>query len=246
MVGALRGHPVTFDLATNGSRLDAARLRALDGVFDRVMISFSSIDPKVYAQTHTRLDQQQVLGNILLAHRLLQKSRLVMYLSPTVECLDTLDGTVAWFRHHGIEQLHMSPAYYDRAGAMQEHNGPAHQRLRAAIRTHRLQSQETAFISGVGDFVRQWRRNSFKCVPRNISLMLAATGNHSCCFNDIRHSRPLGHVATSSVREALERREQRPPEPLLCAACNLNGRYGPRELMRVVWGYAQARLTAAW
>jgi MoaA/NifB/PqqE/SkfB family radical SAM enzyme len=244
-VDMLRGHPVAFDIATNGSRLDEARLRHLDGVFDRLMISFSSIDPGVYARTHTRLAQSRVLENILAAHRLLKKTRLVINLSPTKECLDTLEGTLSWFRHHGIDDLHMSPTYYDRAGAMQDRDGPDHRRLRDAIRRHRLKSQEQAFISGVGDFVRAWQRNDFKCVPRNISLMISAAGRYTYCFNDITHSRSLGHVATQSIREALERREQSPPEPTLCAVCNLNGRYGPRELLRVAWGYAQARLAPA-
>jgi MoaA/NifB/PqqE/SkfB family radical SAM enzyme len=236
---------VTFDLATNGSRLDAARLRRLDGVFDRLMISFSSIDPAVYAATHARLERETVLSNILCAVRTLQRSRLVINLSPTAACLDTLAETVAWFRRHGIHDLHMSPTYYDRAGAQSTRGSPDQRRLRDAIREHRLQSQEQAFISGPLDIYRQWRRNRVKCVPRNVSLMISAAGHYTYCFNDIRHSLSLGHVATSPLREALERREQRPLEPGICSGCNLHGRYGPRELLRVAWGYASARRAAA-
>ena len=244
-VELLRHHPVDFDLATNGSRLGEARLRRLDGVFDRVMVSFSSIDPAVYAHTHTGLDQQAVLENILTARRVLRDSRLVINLSPTAECLDTLEATIDWFHGHGIRDLHMSPTYYDRAGAMETRDQPSHRRLRDAIRRHRLQSQEQAFLSGVGDVFHQWRRNRFKCVPRNISMMIAASGDYTYCFNDITHGHAIGHVRDLSLRQALEQRERSRPEAAICDRCNLRHRYGPRELVRVAWGYAQARLAPA-
>ena len=47
-IDRLRGHPVTFDMASNGSRLPEERLRALDGVIRTLMVSFSSVDPAVY------------------------------------------------------------------------------------------------------------------------------------------------------------------------------------------------------
>jgi len=65
---------------------------------------------------------------------------------------------------------------------------------------------------------------------------------------------PSGHIPFTprakkvlelSLREALERREASMPEPAICDRCNLRGRYGPRELLRVAWGYAQARLAPA-
>ena len=244
-VDLLRGHPVDFDLATNGSLLNEARLRRLDGVFDRVMISFSSIDPVVYGQTHNGLDQPTVLSNILAAQKVLQRSRLVINLSPTGACLDTLEATLAWFKGHGIDELHMSPTYYDRAGAQATAAQPSHQRLRAAIRQHRLQSQELAFVSGPRDIFHQWRRNRHKCVPRNVSLMLAASGDYTYCFNDITHGHALGNVHDMGLREALLLRERTAAEAALCDHCNLRHRYGPRELLRVAWGYARTRLAPA-
>ena len=243
-VDALRGHPVPFDLATNGSRLDETRLRGLDGVLDRLMVSFSSIDPDVYRSVHSNLDQRAVMDGIVAATRLLKKTRLVINLSPTRECLDTIEQTIGWFHAHGVTDLHMSPTYYDRAGAISTADAPAHTRLRETIARHRLRSQEQAFISGAGDFVRQWYRNRFRCMPRNISLLISADGHYNYCFNDIRQSHHIGHVSAMSVREALEIRERSEPDAAICDQCNLRHRYGPRELARVAVGYVKSAVAA--
>lgn len=241
----LRDHPVTFDMATNGSRLSEDRLRALDGVLRTLMISFSSIDPQVYQSVHTNLDQGDVMDNILAAARLLKRTRVVINLSPTRECLDTLDATVAWLRGNGVTDLHMSPTYYDRAGAQQTSGQPDHVRLRNEIRRHGLGSQETAFIPGALDIYRQWRANRFKCVPRNTNMLISASGHYTYCFNDIRESQKLGHVADMSLRDALARREALAEQGAICAQCNLRDRYRPRELVRVAVSYARGRVAAA-
>lgn len=240
----LRGNPLTFDIATNGSRLSETRLEQLDGVIHTLMISFSSIDPVIYQSVHTNLDQQAVMDGILAAGRLLKKTRLVINLSPTSECLDTLDDTVSWLRGNGIDNLHMSPTYYDRAGAQQTAGQPEHERLRAEIKRHRLGSQETAFIPGAADIFQQWRNNQFKCVPRNTNMLISASGHYTYCFNDIRESHPLGHVADMSLREALQRREELSEQGEICEQCNLRNRYRPGELARVAVSYLKTRLAA--
>jgi len=238
----LREHPVTFDMATNGSRLSEARLEAMDGVLRTLMISFSSIDPEIYQSVHANLDQKAVMDNIVAASRLLKKTRLVINLSPTRECLDTLDDTVGWLRSNGVNDLHMSPTYYDRAGAQQTGGQPDTERLRAEIRRHGLGSQETAFIPGASEIFRQWRANQVKCVPRNTNMLISATGDYTYCFNDISESHSLGHVDDISLREALERREAMAEEGRLCDQCNLRSRYGPKEIARVAVSYLKAQL----
>jgi MoaA/NifB/PqqE/SkfB family radical SAM enzyme len=240
----LRGHPVAFDMATNGSRLSEARLGALDGVLRTLMVSFSSIAPDVYQSVHTNLDQQEVMSNILAAARVLKKTRLVINLSPTRECLDTLDATVGWLRSNGVNDLHMSPTYYDRAGAQQTGGQPDTERLRAEIRRHGLGSQETAFIPGAAEIFRQWRSNKVKCLPRNTNMLISATGDYTYCFNDISESRSLGHVRDVSLREAIERRETMEEEGRLCSQCNLRSRYGAREIARVAVSYVKAQIAA--
>jgi MoaA/NifB/PqqE/SkfB family radical SAM enzyme len=238
----LRGHPVPFDMATNGSLLSAARLRALDGVLRTLMISFSSVDPQVYQSVHTNLDQDAVMRNILAAKRVLRNTRLVINLSPTHECLDTLDSTVSWLRSNGVNDLHMSPTYYDRAGAQQTGGQPDTERLRSEIRRHNLGSQETAFIPGASEIFQQWRANRVKCLPRNTNMLIAATGDYTYCFNDISESHSLGHVSEISLRQAIQRREAMEEEGRLCGQCNLRSRYGPKEITRVAVTYLKAQL----
>lgn len=244
-VDGLRHHPVRFDMATNGSRLNADRLERLDGALDTVMISFSSVDPTVYQSVHTNLDQQAVMEGILLASRLLKTTRLVINLSPTVECLDTLEETVGWLRGNGVSNLHMSPTYYDRAGSQTDEGQPDTGRLRSMIRRFGLGSQETAFIPGVRDIVHQWRGNRFKCIPRNTNLLISAQGDYTWCFNDIRHSHTLGNVVDTPLRAALRQREEMESIGQICNACNLRDRYRPLELARVGYQYAVSRLLPA-
>ncbi len=244
-VEAMRGHRLQFDMATNGSLLDKDRLERMDGIFTKLMISFSSTDPEVYQAVHTNLDQREVMDNILLAHRTLKKTKLIVNLSPTPECLATLDDTIRWFHENGIRDLHMSPTYYDRAGAMNTRGMPSEKDLRAKIREHRLTSQEMGFIAGVSDFAGQWRSNRFKCIPRNTNMLINAQGYYTFCFNDIRHSHSIGHVASLSLRQALMVRESKEADAAICNNCNLRGRYRPRELTRIAFAYAKARLAAA-
>src|SRR3990167_3170259 len=46
-VDDMRGHPVRFDMVSNGQQLDAGRIRHLDGAIDLLLVSFSSIDHEV-------------------------------------------------------------------------------------------------------------------------------------------------------------------------------------------------------
>ncbi len=245
-VEAMRGHRLRFDMATNGSLLDKDRLERIDGLFTTLMISFSSTAPEVYRAVHANLDQDQVMENILLANRMLKATKLLINLSPAAECLATLDETIQWFHRHGIRDLHMSPTYYDRAGALNTGGAPSERDLRAKIRSHRLTSQEMGFISGVGDFARQWRFNRFKCIPRNTNMLINAQGNYTYCFNDIRHSHVIGHVSAMTLRQALIARQSQGPDPAICDNCNLRGRYRPRELTRIALAYAKSRLSAAY
>src|ERR1019366_5139532 len=168
-----------------------------------------STAPDVYRAVHANLDQGQVMQNILLARKTLKATKLVINLSPTAECLATLPETIEWFHRHGIRDLHMSPTYYDRAGAISTGDAPSERTLRAKIRSHRLTSQEMVFIPSVSDIARQWWLNRFKCIPRNTNMLINAQGNYTYCFNDIRHSHEIGHVRSMSLRQALAMRESK-------------------------------------
>lgn len=228
----IRNHPVSFDMVTNGQLLDEDRLKKIDGSISQLIISFSSISPGVYQNVHVNLDQEIVKRNILLANIILKETKLGISLTPMPECLDTLAQTIDWFHRHGITALTMSPTLYNRGGkdtSLKLQTG----QLRQLIREYDLHSQELDFICSPLDFLKQSYRNQFRCVARNSDLFITSSGQYLYCFNDISHSQPIGSVATMSIRQAIEKREQLPAISELCAECTLNNRYGLKEMAGV-------------
>ena len=73
---------VRMDMVSNGQQLNKRRLQLLDGVLDTLIISFSSIDPEVYAAVHVNLDQKRVMDNITLAQQTFKSTRLAISLTP--------------------------------------------------------------------------------------------------------------------------------------------------------------------
>lgn len=243
-VDDMRGHPIRFDMVSNGHQLDAERIRHLDGAIDLLLISFSSIDPAVYNVVHANLDQARVMENIKTAQRLFKHTRLAISLTPMPECLPSLPGTIAWLRAQGVETLTMSPTLYNRGGSLQEHE-LATEKLRQLIQQHHLRSQEFDFIPSVRDVIQQWRSNSFKCIPRNIDVFIAASGDYLYCYNDVKHEHPVGHVADMGIREVLAKREGMALIPELCNGCNMLGRYDAKELVKAGISYARAKFKTA-
>jgi MoaA/NifB/PqqE/SkfB family radical SAM enzyme len=243
-VDDVRGHPVRFDMVSNGHLLDEDKIRHLDGAIGLLIVSFSSIDPAVYGRVHANLDQTRVMDNIRAARRLLRHTRLAISLTPMPECLPSLPRTIAWLRAEGVETLTMSPTLYNRGGGLKEH-ALATRELRRMIRRHRLRSQEVDFIPSVRELFGQWRSNRFKCVPRNVDLFVSSDGEYLYCYNDIGHRHALGHVSTCGIEDALTRREGMAAIPELCDGCNMRGRYGPAELMKSGLALAAGKLRGA-
>src|SRR5574340_1687544 len=146
------------------------------------------------------------------------------------ECLPSLPDTIAWLRAQGVETLTMSPTLYNRGGNLKEHE-LATEKLRKLIQQHDLRSQEFDFIPGAWDVFQQWRSNSFKCVPRNIDVFIASSGDYLYCYNDVKHEHPIGHVANLGIREVLAKREGMALIPELCNGCNMLNRYDAKELV---------------
>lgn len=242
-VDRLKGHPVRFDIVSNGQMLDEERFRALDGVIHTLIISFSSIDPDVYRQVHVGLKHEQVKANIVMAQKMFKKTRLAISLTPMLNCLATLPATIEWLRANGVEYLTMSPTFYDRAGNL-DAAGPEYTELRRIIKEYGLHSQELDFIGSMRDFAGQWLANRFKCIPRNADMPIAADGSYQYCFNDAGHSHSLGHVADMSLREALELREKSEPDVRICGTCSMRKRYRAREVLHVAHAYLRGRMAA--
>jgi MoaA/NifB/PqqE/SkfB family radical SAM enzyme len=238
-VDALRGHPVPFDMVSNGHLLDSNKIEHLDGAIRQLIVSFSSIDPAVYRCVHVNLDQRRVMANLRAAQKKLKHTRLAVSLTPLSQCLASLPETIAWLRAQGIGALTMSPTLYNRGGNMTGHE-TATATLRRLIRQHRLHAQDLDFVPSVREVFRQWRRNRFKCVPRNVDLFVAASGDYLYCYNDIEHVNPIGNVHADGIRDTLLRREAMGPVASLCGACNMRGRYGLRELIESGVAYARS------
>lgn len=239
---ALSASPVRIDMVSNGQLLDEARLARIDGLVHTLIISYSSIDPEVYAQVHVNLDHARVTRNILLARQRLRRTALAISLTPLSICLPSLPRTVGWLRSQGVIALTMSPTLYDRAGAIDPSAiDAAPVDLRSAMRAHGLRSQEFDFVPSLREVFAQWRANRHRCIPRNSDLAIAADGTYQYCFNDVGHSRPIGHVATMGIRAALALRERSDADPRLCAGCGLRRRYGPAELGRALLAYLREK-----
>jgi MoaA/NifB/PqqE/SkfB family radical SAM enzyme len=238
-VDAMRGHPVRFDMVSNGHLLTADKLAHLDGVVELLMVSFSSIDPQVYRRVHVNLDQRRVMQNLQSAQAMLKHTRLGISLTPMPECLPSLPETIGWLKNQGITTLTMSPTLYNRGGSMTEHE-LASARLRALIEQHGLRSQEFDFVPGIVQLASQWRRNRFKCVPRNVDLFIASSGEYLYCYNDVAHRHAIGHVETDSIHDTLRRREGMATIPALCDRCNMRDRYRAGELARAGIGFLRS------
>ncbi len=240
-VHMIKSARVPVDMVSNGEQLDKDRLKLMDGILNMLIISFSSVEPQVYNHVHANLKHSRVMKNIVLAGKILKKTKLAISLTPMAECIETLPQTIDWLRSNGINHLTMSPSLYDRAGSLHV-TDPASRNLRQMIRSYGLHSQEFDFIPGIFDIFGQWRANRFKCIPRNTDLLISAEGMYLYCFNDIRRSHPLASVHEKSVREAIHLREALPADPDLCGDCNIRQRYGPGEIMGTAWNYTRSRL----
>jgi hypothetical protein len=183
------------------------------------------------------------MENIKLAQQLFKHTKLAISLTPMPECLPSLPDTIAWLRAQGVETLTMSPTLYNRGGSLQEHE-LATEKLRRVIQQYHLRSQEFDFIPSVQDIFQQWRSNSFKCMPRNVDVFIASSGDYLYCYNDIKHEYPIGHVANLGIREVLVKREGMALIPELCNGCNMFNRYDAKELVKAGFSYARTRLKA--
>jgi MoaA/NifB/PqqE/SkfB family radical SAM enzyme len=243
-VDDMRAHPVRFDMVSNAQLLDAEKIRHLDGAIDLLIVSFSSIDPDVYKRVHANLDQAQVMANIQAAQKLFKHTQLGISLTPMPECLPSLPETIAWLNAQGVTALTMSPTLYNRGGSLQAHE-LASARLREMIDQYGLRSQEFDFIPSTREVFQQWRSNRFKCIPRNVDVFIAATGDYLYCYNDVGHKHSIGHVDDLAIREVLALRERMAAVSSLCDDCNMRKRYGARELVSTGISFARSKFAQA-
>lgn len=240
-IDQIRGQTTRFDMVSNGHLLDMDKIRHIDGVIHTLTVSFSSINPDVYREVHVNLDHELVKDNIVQAHNNLKKTRLAISLTPLMQCLDSLEDTILWFRQRGINNLSMSPTLYNRGGNLRDHQ-IATERLRNMIQRYHLHSQELDFVPALSDIARQCFYNRFRCIPRNVDLFIASNGDYLYCYNDISHQHLIGNIETLSVDEVLTKRERMGAIPSLCDGCNMRNRYGAIEAIKVAYQFTKDRL----
>ena len=114
--------PVKFAVVTNGYSLDKKKLEAMEGVLDRLSISFATINPENYKKIHLGLNYKKVVENIKLARKLLKKSRLVLHLTPTRFTMNDIKPTVNYWRDRGIKEIVLFPFTFNRAGNLKVKN----------------------------------------------------------------------------------------------------------------------------
>jgi len=232
-VSAIGEHSVRFDMVTNGQLLDRDRIRHLDGKVELLILSFSSIDPKIYSQVHVNLNYEKVKENIILAQKYFKKTQLGISLTPLTECIETLPETIKWLQKQGIKLLTMSPTLYNRGGSMNEHQQSS-KKLREIIERYHLHSQELDFIPSVQDILKQMWKNKFNCIPRNSDLFITSSGDYLYCYNDISHKHILSNIKQMSIREVLSTREKSTLIPGICNQCNMLHRYKFYENFNVI------------
>ena len=178
-------------------------------------------------------------GDTEAARTMLKRTRLAISLTPMPECLPALPDTIAWFKARGIDALTMSPTLYNRGGNLAD-QGVATRELRQLIKRHKLRSQELDFVPGARDIYRQWRHNRYKCLPRNVDLFVASSGEYLYCYNDVGHRHAIGNVVADSIGDTLRRRQGMAAIASLCGGCNMRDRYGAAELARAGVSYMRS------
>lgn len=214
-------------LVTNGRGLNETRLNALDGVIDELKISFSSLDPGVYARLHCGLDFQETLARITLACRTLRQTSLTMHLTPSPLILPGLARTVRHWRAQGIGRFVLLPIAFNRAGRLDAPDLHAQwrwlwlQRWRLGIT-----GLDRVMVQSLAHALALRRANAFGCFGRNCTLAVNHRGQYLYCFNDIASSHPIGEVESLSIDEVLARRDAMGPSDALCRGCN----YAPKRV----------------
>jgi MoaA/NifB/PqqE/SkfB family radical SAM enzyme len=100
-IDAMRGHPVRFDMVSNGHLLTPDKLAHLDGVVELLMVSFSSIDPQVYRRVHV-VSTGRVMQNLQSAQAIFKHTRLGISLTPMPDCVPSLPTRSAGCRNRGL------------------------------------------------------------------------------------------------------------------------------------------------
>ncbi|MBD3252348.1 radical SAM protein [Candidatus Pacearchaeota archaeon] len=211
--------PMKFAIVTNGYSLDKKRLEAIEGVFDRLSINFSTINPDNYKKV-CNLNHEKVISNIKLARKILKKTKIVIHLIPTKFTLDDIQSTVKYWRKRGIKEIILFPFTFNRGGNLEiDENLEIDQKRNLKLaRKLKLRQLEEVFIPGFKDFLLGVLRRNI-CLTMSVCLYIDFQGNYHYCINDISSQCITGNIKEISISEILKKHSKMSSE--ICIYCNL-------------------------
>jgi len=227
--------PLKFALVTNGQDLNERKLRAIEGVLDRVSISFATINPKNYERIHKGLNYDKVVFNIELARKILRKTRIVLHLTPTKFTMQDIEPTVKYWRKEGIREIILFPFTFNRAGSLKiKDNLEINQKRNLELaRKLRLKQLEEVFIPGMKDFLAILTKK-VPCLARLACLYIDWKGNYHYCINDIAGKHITGNIKEKSIGEILKLHDKIYFSNKLCSRCNMRSGITKSSLVKII------------
>ncbi len=227
---------VKFALVTNGQGLNEKKLKAIEGVLDRLSISFATINKKNYEKIHCGLNYEQVLKNIKLARKILKKTRLVLHLTPTQFTMNDIEPTAKYWRKKGIKEIILFPFTFNRAGNLEvekTHLEINQERNLKLARKLRLKQLEEVFIPGLKDFIAILTKKT-PCLARLACLYIDYKGNYHYCINDISNKHITGNIKDNSISEILKKHDKIYFSDELCTNCNMRSGVSKSSLIKII------------
>ncbi len=228
---------VKFAVVTNGQGLDEKKLKSVEGVLDRLSISFATINPENYRKIHKGLDYKNVVNNIHLARKILKKTRLVLHLTPTKFTMNDIPKTVKYWRKKGIREIILFPFTFNRAGNLKvedTHLDINQKRNLKLARKLRLKQLEEVFLPGIKDFVEVIRKKNV-CMARLACLYIDYEGDYHYCINDISNKHKTGNINNKSISQILKKHDKISFSDKLCKNCNMRSGISKRSLWKIIF-----------
>ena len=223
--------PLRFAVVTNAHALDKKKLEAMDGVLDRLSISFATINPENYKKIHLGLNYNKVVENIKLARKILKKTRIVLHLTPTRFTMDDIPDTVKYWRARGIREIVLFPFTFNRAGKLKVRNTHLDidqvRNLKLA-RKLRLKQLEEVFIPGIKDLFLVLTKKDI-CLTKLACLYIDFEGNWHNCINDISSACIIGNIKSMGITDALNKAGNYK----ICKECNMKNGINKGSLIKI-------------
>jgi MoaA/NifB/PqqE/SkfB family radical SAM enzyme len=202
--------PIKFAVVTNGQGLDEDKLKAVEGILDRISISFCTINKDNYNKIYCNLDYDKVVENIKLARKILKKTRLVLHLTPTRFTMDDIEPTVNYWRKQGIKEIILFPFTFNRSGNLKVKDTnldiDQDRNLKLAKKL-KLKQLEEVFIPGLKDLLAVISKKA-PCLARFACLYIDFEGNYHYCINDIGGNHITGNIKDNSISQILKKHDK--------------------------------------